>query len=240
MNHIMSVVNRAAILAIAVSISLASCTDGDDGTDGRNGVDGGSGVDSTISHDTSSNRADSASGDTRPASIVDTMRVEGEPQRARMELIATDLYSTYYPVEDLIADQTSSGEGTGVTFTANFGGRRNDSAFLHIFHPGDERASIEALRELLLDSNGIIASRGWRATIEATPRYAWARETYSVRGDGNVIGFATITQHRDRAILITAAYPAEYGDGMGARIARILHYFRWSDGGSSLERSNNG
>jgi hypothetical protein len=43
-----------------------------------------------------------------------------------------------------------------------------------------------------------------------------------------------IARHEERRVRLVSHYPAEYGDGMGPRIARILSHWRWEDTGTSI------
>jgi hypothetical protein len=167
----------------------------------------------------------------RPAAKRDTIALEGDPHEIAMRRVDTDLYSTYYPSEEMTVEQSTSGEGTGVRFTANFGGKRNDSAFLHIFTPGDPKAGPDAARKLLLDQHGIVRSNGWSAEKHTALRCGWALESYQISGPpgSSLVGFACIGEHRGRGVVAVAVYPEGFEEGMGPRIAYILDELVWSD-----------
>ena len=180
---------------------------------------------------------DSATGEGgQPLVMTDTVRLEGSEYVTTVSLFDGSAFTTYYSKDEMIADEMSSGEGTGVRFTANFGGTRNDSAFLHIFIPADTTAGPDAARDILLEANGIVRSQGWKATKASDNRCPWAVESYRITGPGGTqaIGFACVGEHAGRGFVVVAAYPGEYGDGMGPRVARILHHMRWKDTGTYL------
>lgn len=176
-----------------------------------------------------------AVGDTaaRPATRRDTMLLEGDPHPFEARRADAGLYTVYYPHEQMLLEQSSSDEGEGLRFIANFGGTRNDSAFLHIFTPNDPKAGPEAMRRLLLDNTGIVRSNGWGWTAEQSTagRCPWALESFRIKGPAgsDIIGFACIGEHRSRGIVVVAAYPAEYAEGIGPRIAGILESLEWRD-----------
>jgi hypothetical protein len=173
----------------------------------------------------------------RDATKRDTISLEGDQTPIDVKLVETDLYSTYYPAEEMIADHSASGEGTGLRFVASFGGERNDSAFLHIFTPADPTAGPDVARRLLLGEHGIVTSNGWSAENVTTSSWcAWSHEAYALTGSPGIIGFACIGDHRGRGFIVVAMYPESYEEGMGPRIDYILDELRWTDTRTPLAR----
>jgi hypothetical protein len=176
----------------------------------------------------------------RPSTRTDTMMIEGEPEPFEARRVDAALYTTYYPADEMLLEQGASDEGEGVRFIANFGGTRNDSAFLHIFTPGDATAGPDAMRRLLLDQTGILRSNdwGWTAEESSAERCPWALESYAIKGPARsrIVGFACIGEHRGRGLVVVAAYPDEYADGMGPRVASILDALEWKDTKTGLRR----
>jgi hypothetical protein len=174
----------------------------------------------------------------RPATRTDTMMLEADPHVFEARRLDAGLYSVYYPADEMIVEQGASDEGEGVRFIANFGGTRTDSAFLHIFTPNDPASGLDDVRRLLLEPKGIIGSHGWRAEEMTPARYPWAIESFRITGraGSDIIGSASIGEHRGRGIVVVTAYPAEFAEGMGPRVASILASLEWKDTRTGLAR----
>jgi hypothetical protein len=124
-----------------------------------------------------------------------------------------------------------SADGETLRATAEFGGVRNEQAYVEmlVHPPGTTRdAALDALRASLRDLHPAIEIH------EQTERPGWAEDAYAFRypdaGGGSFIGSAALGRHGDRWFRLLRNYPGDYGDGMGPRIGVILEEWRWADG----------
>jgi hypothetical protein len=147
----------------------------------------------------------------RPETRTDSIQVEGAYTRFTARLVAPEgsiPFSAYVPA-DMIFEPVSSDEGDGYYFFANFGGRKNENAFLLVFLlPAG--ATDEVARTM---ANAFVASR--------------SRPGNFVRAD--------VGNHGGRNFYAAYAYPAEFGDGMGPRTHYIRDNWIWLNDGRSLE-----
>jgi hypothetical protein len=172
----------------------------------------------------------------RPASQQAEISLEGSPHLIPVVLVRspegwTPPFSTYRP-EDMIHETTSSDEGDGIRFIANFGAVRNDNAFVHVFfYPA--AATEEGVRRTL---ESYLAGRQERVT-EAR-RYTWTTIERPFTGRTSrgerTTGWIGAGQHAGRWFHIATEYPVEYGDGFGPRSAYILREWIWEDDQSRL------
>ena len=147
----------------------------------------------------------------RPETKQDSIQLEGTWKTVTANLIqpqASIPFSTYVP-DDMAFEQSSSGEGEGYYFYAEFGGQRNESAFMLVFLLPKGGTAAEA-RSL---GNAFIASRSGNGRI-ANVRYG---------------------EYNGRSFYVAHAYPAEFGDGMGPRAHYIRTNWVWLNDGRSLE-----
>jgi hypothetical protein len=140
-------------------------------------------------------------------------------------------FSTYRPA-DMLNESASSGEGDGMRFIANFGGVRNDDAFVHVFIYPATATEAEVRRR----TDAFVGDRPERVT-EAR-RYTWTLlerpfSGRSKRGE-RTSGWIGLGQHAGRWFHIASEYPLEYGDGFGPRAAHILEEWIWEDDQSRL------
>jgi len=140
-----------------------------------------------------------------PAERTDSIRIEGTAQAVKMRLVqpaSTLPFITYVPA-DMVAESRKSAAGEDHYFYANFGGRRNNEAYLlmHIFPPGINTDSAAAVAKAFRESE--------------------KRKDYVVTMD--------LRQHGNRYYFIGEHYPAEYGDGFGPRSQAIQRAWQWLD-----------
>jgi hypothetical protein len=143
-------------------------------------------------------------------------------------------FSTYLP-RGLNVDFNSRGDSAAVRFTAAFGGRPVRNAYMHIlmYPPGTTR--------LVARGDAMAFLRGgapWRNEGQPADPPPWALEayTYAYTGDGGAyhVGRVVLGRHGSRYFHVVTHYPAEYGDGLGPRLNRILEHWRWEDTGRML------
>jgi hypothetical protein len=175
----------------------------------------------------------------RPASIRDTIEIEGMPESTTARLFrAPDgwglPFSTYIPAGIEVAPETDADSG-GIRFAAAFTGRADPNAYMHVYVYPRGATGIVARQGALefLRSRFLVGDEARPA-----PAPPWAHEAYamSYSGDGGVpyTGSVVVASHRGRYFHVVRHYPAEYGDGLEPRFRRILERWRWEDTGRSL------
>jgi hypothetical protein len=147
----------------------------------------------------------------RPDTKRDSIQLEGtwEPITATLVKPQASLpFSTYVP-DDMAFEQNSADEGEGYYFFAEFGGQKNENAFMLVFilPQGSSAADAQSL------GSAFIASRSGAGRI-ANVRYG---------------------EYNGRFFYVAHAYPAEFGDGMGPRTHFIRTNWVWLNDGRSLE-----
>jgi hypothetical protein len=177
----------------------------------------------------------------RSRTIQDTLIIEGMPEPTTATLVQApsdfDLpFSTYVP-RGIQPDFDMDGRGDAVRFTAAFTGRPDPNAYMHVFvYPAGttgvraRESAFEFLRSRFLVGD----------EVQPVDAPAWGREAYalSYSGDGGAhyTGRMVLATHAGRYFHVLTHYPAEYGDGLGPRYARILEWWRWEDTGRPLRR----
>lgn len=144
-------------------------------------------------------------------------------------------FITYVP-EDMAASSEAS--DSTAHFTAEFGGVRNEDAFVHlyVFPQGTRAQKAIALAQGYRAGRGIPVSRGIEPIAEdlTPPHLEWALEAYRFRYQGEdgqwFGGTLGVSRHDDRYFMILRHYPAEYGDGFGPRANLITENWVWADG----------
>lgn len=176
----------------------------------------------------------------RPAVLLDSIRVEGASQSDRLTLVRSPAgfsppFTTYLPSQ-MKVDFMASDTAPSVRFVAAFGGRTNPEAYLQVrvYRPGVAelvpRNEIEVyLRGRDPRQDNVTPSQGWPWTLAAYDFYYGAGPQQS-----GFMGTIGLGRHANRFFHVLAHYPAEYGDGIGPRIHRILTEWRWEDDGSWL------
>ncbi|MDZ8053043.1 MAG: hypothetical protein RMX68_003155 [Aulosira sp. ZfuVER01] len=160
----------------------------------------------------------------RPATKTATISVEGEkvPVTLRLYDQYSNLFTTYFPEKDFLAEGGSSGEGTGVRFIANFGGNKNENAYVHVAFLNSIK-TLDQLKSFVNGKNGLIASNKWRV-VDRTKKvpYAWAKEKIVFSQSKNIVGNVYIGQQKGKVFYVITHYPVEYGDGFPPRADLIL------------------
>lgn len=182
--------------------------------------------------------SDNATGDAPPA--VDrapvkqgTLVIEGNPEPAEFRLYVTAegwplQFSTYYPA-DMIAEPVSSGEGDAVRFIANFGGVRNDDAFVNVLVlPAD--TTEEQARQLTQQA------AEQRNLVKSDEHDLFGSElaTYFTDQSRDLSVWLALGEHDGRYYQISLQYPLEMGDGFWPRVQSIFEEWVWSATGEQL------
>ena len=159
----------------------------------------------------------------RPKTKVDQLLIEGMPEEKTFTLVVHDTlrFSTYYP-EDMVVESTEN----SVTIYANFGGEKNDQAFLQFYGiQARERDVIEAA-EATLNAN----FHGYAVTEKERSEFAIPyseREFLVTRA--RMAGTVSFFTRNGYLYVVTIHYPVEMGDGFAARVDKILDDIQWYD-----------
>lgn len=160
----------------------------------------------------------------RPPTKTATITVEGEkiPVTLRLYDQFSDLFTTYFPEKDFLAQGVSSGEGTGVRFIANFGGSKNENAYVSVSFLNDFK-TLGQVRTFINGKRGLIASNGWRVVSRTrNVPYSWAKEKIVFGKGKNMVGDIYLGQEKGKVFYVITHYPVEYGDGFPPRADLIL------------------
>lgn len=170
----------------------------------------------------------------RPATKRGVLMLEGTPDTVEFRLVESPQgfepgFSTYAPA-DMVVSFDSAGGGQSVRFTANFGGTLTPRAYAQVFfYP---RSTALSLARTTVDNfiSGLDPEVD-RSVSEAPEPWAFEQTSFSYPHEQQTyIGRIALAQRGDIVFHLLAHYPAEYADGMGPRIAAVLHEWRWADG----------
>lgn len=175
----------------------------------------------------------------RPASIADTLLIEGMAEPVQLQLFETPAefplqFSTYLPAGISARPFTADLDTASVRFSARFTPDTDPNVYMHLLvYPPDE--PLIELEEMVLS---FIESREPldREYARIDPP-AWAEDAWSFRygsGDRRYVGSIAFGEHAGRPFSIIVHYPPEYGDGFPPRVRLILDQWRWENDGTML------
>lgn len=186
----------------------------------------------------------------RSTTRTDTLSIEGmrEPVVLRLFRTPEDFplpFAAYVP-EDM--DPRADPSGGTAHSTAEFGGARNEDAFVHLYVFPDGTPLPEAVataRGYTAGRRGIPVSGGIGSDSDdkPPPHPDWALESFPFhyQSDGPwYAGAVGVGRHGQRHFMIVRHYPVEYADGFGPRADLILETWRWADGSRLREREGSG
>jgi len=218
----------AVYIALSVALVLGGCAGPGDQADGTQGA----GTDETAGGAPTAREA-------RPARTTDTIRIEGmgEPIELRLFEAPEDValpFTAYIP-DDMAAEV---GDGGSVDFIAEFGGIRNEDAFIHFyaFPEGTPWQEAVATAKGFKSGQGIPVSEGLEPLQDDIPRpdgLGWAEEAYRYvhQSGGELFGGRLGLGIWDgRAFMIVTHRAAEYAEGFDPRARLVLESWRWADG----------
>jgi len=169
----------------------------------------------------------------RAPTMTDSIRIEGMLEASHLRLVRSPAgmqpaFSVYVP-ESFEVDFDRDGSDA-VRFTAAFAGRANPDAYVQVlFYPPGTSESLA--RESVV---GFAQSRSPGANAEPADRFDWAIDQYRFQYGtpaSLMTGAIALGVHDGRFFHVLIHYPAEYGDGMGPRVARMLESWRWETAG---------
>ena len=211
------------LLALAACLFLAtSCTRADTSRD-----DAGTNTSETVGVDS----GDTAAAAGRPATLADTIRIEGTPEPMTLTLVSSPAgfpmaFSTYMPPDMQVEFLPDS---AAVKFTAAFGGTVQPAAYVHV----------QQLQGAIADARAesVPATMLAGKTVDRLEVYAgkppWASDGagFSYMENGTRYnGTIALRTGGGTPFRIIIHMPSEYGDGMGPRVEMLLRRWLWSDG----------
>ena len=162
----------------------------------------------------------------QPSRKIDTMSVEGEKTEVTLKRYdqGSDVFTTYFPEKDFVAESRDFGEGTGAWFIYNVGERQNKNVFVAMFFPA-KATTLEQLKQVAQERRLLEANQWELVTRTKEVPYSWAKEkiVYKKRGSSqNLGGEVYVGEANGKAFYVITHYPAEYGDGFAPRADLIL------------------
>lgn len=160
----------------------------------------------------------------RPTTKTAIISIEGEKTTLILKLYAEyrNLFTTYFPDKDFLPEGVSSGEGTGVRFITNFGGTKNNNAYVSISFLNSLQ-NLGQLRRFVNGKSGLIATNKWRVVSRTrNAAYPWAKERIAFRQGRDITGNLYLGQQNGKVFYVITHYPVEYGDGFAPRADVIL------------------
>lgn len=175
-----------------------------------------------------------SSEENRPDTRVMPMTIEGKIIELELRLFDQPRvpFTTYVPTKDFQNEVTSSKTGTVAQFFFSPKGKKDETAYVQIFLP-TQQTSIEDMRGLLLDNQGLLASNNWEL-VDRTDivSYPWAREKLIYQqqsGKRSFIGSIYIGDYDGRSFYALTHYPAEYSNGFEPRSTIMLENLQFRD-----------
>lgn len=135
-------------------------------------------------------------------------------------------FTTYFPESDFIVDSGGSGEGSGVWFYSQVGGKKDELAYVHFFFPA-KPTTLEAMKKEVTGKRGLMETNKWtvKRRSQDVP-YSWAKERIDFErpfnAQNNIMGTVYIGEHNGKAFRVTEHFPADYGDGFAPRASILL------------------
>jgi hypothetical protein len=115
-----------------------------------------------------------------------------------------------------------SGKPKVVKFIANFGGVKNENAYIQITFPNNSK-TIGELKKFINSKNGIIATNKWKVSSRSsTLIYPLLKEIFSFSKGKDMIGDIYIGEQNGKVFYVITHFPVEYGDGFAPRADLIL------------------
>ncbi|WP_242039844.1 hypothetical protein [Anabaena sphaerica] len=159
----------------------------------------------------------------RPINKTATISVEGEKTTVNLKLYSyKNLFSTYFPERDFLVETATSTQPKGVKLISNFGGVKNENAYIQFAFPNNFK-TIGEVRKFINGKNGILASNRWKfVSRTSTVTYPWAKEKIAFSKGKDMIGDIYIGEQNGKVFYVITHLPVEYGDGFAPRENLIL------------------
>ena len=155
-------------------------------------------------------------------SFEESIMIEGMKEPITLNYFDGDRNFITYVPEDMIAETVSSGEGDTYWFYANFGGTKNEDAYLNLtFYPHSDEPD-------LTGDAGMFTMQGltMEPVDESEKRYDWSSEEYrSVDGGA----YSILGNHEGESFSFLMHYPPEFEEGFVPRANKIIEHLYWTD-----------
>jgi hypothetical protein len=164
----------------------------------------------------------------RPAVRLDTIYIDGMPQPVELQLVEAPAifpmpFTTYVPAGFLF-EEIRRGDQPEVRFVMEFGGQRNNDAFLEMAaYPTG--LSLEGAEERARHA----ADSGAQLVPTTSSDIPWAIREWR-NGIGRSVARVILGRHGDRFFQIRIRQPRGDAEEFGPRAAIVLREWRWSDG----------
>jgi hypothetical protein len=137
----------------------------------------------------------------------------------------SQVFTTYFPKDDFVAESASSGADTGSIFYYNVDGNKNKDVYVSISFPTGAN-NAEQLERLLTAKGGLVQKNQWQMEERTKDvPYSWAKEKIIYKQPGsedNLLVQLYIGEANGKVFYVITHYPAEYGDGFAPRANFIL------------------
>lgn len=163
----------------------------------------------------------------KPSTKTDTISVEGEKSEVTLKLYdeLTQVFTTYFPKDDFVAETASSGADAGSIFYYNVDGNKNKDVYVSISFPTWAN-NAEQLERLLTAKGGLVQKNQWQMENRTKDvPYSWAKEKILYKQPGssqNILAELYIGEMNGKVFYVITHFPAEYGDGFAPRADFIL------------------
>jgi hypothetical protein len=168
----------------------------------------------------------------RPSTKTDTITLEGMEETFQFTLHDSQaLGFLTYIVNDLVAEETSSGEGDAMMVYANFAGQKNENAKVHIFSKSEGTTTTVA--EQTEFAKQVVTSNGFeiKERSDMPNRFEWSEVEFDINKKGNnndsILGTVSVFQHGDRVYHAIVQYPEEYEEGFIPRVVKMFDDIEW-------------
>lgn len=144
-------------------------------------------------------------------------------------------FATYVPEDMIVETTTAAGGRDAVRVVANFGGTRDDNAFLWALFqpPGTDEATARRAAQEAASARGAA-----EALPERARRFPWSIAEYEFRyqpATGRTHAGRIALGHRgERFFHVVIEYPEELAGEFVPRVNRILEDWRWKSGGARI------
>lgn len=133
-------------------------------------------------------------------------------------------FTTYFLESDFTAEAGSSGEGNSAWFCSKVAGKKDSSAYVHLFFPANP-ATVEQIRQSIAGGHGLVSANHWQVTNRTQGSDRWARERIDFPQPAQpqtIMGTVYIGEYQGKAFRVTEHFPADAGDGFPPRASLIL------------------
>ncbi|HEY9607805.1 hypothetical protein [Allocoleopsis sp.] len=163
----------------------------------------------------------------KPTTKTDMISVEGEKSEVTLKLYdeLSQVFTTYFPKDDFVAESRGSGADTGSIFYYNVDGNKNKDVYVSISFPTWAN-NAEQLERLLTAKGGLVQKNQWQMESQTKEvPYSWAKEKILYKQPGsseNILAELYIGEMNGKVFYVITHFPAEYGDGFAPRADFIL------------------